>query len=93
MGYATLQGEDADTWETATHADRKMILSRVRRENPAKGIEMLRAEWKNESAQHRAEFLTCLEIGLSVADEEFWKKYGVVTGVPPYGARHYVCYV
>ncbi len=71
MGYATLQGEDADTWETATHADRKMILSRVRRENPAKGIEMLRAEWKNESAQHRAEFLTCLEIGLSVADEEF----------------------
>lgn len=50
MGYATLQGEDADTWETATHADRKMILSRVRRENPAKGIEMLRAEWKNETS-------------------------------------------
>ena len=32
---------------------------------------MLRAEWKNESAQHRAELLTCLEISLSVADEDF----------------------
>lgn len=49
MGYAALQEEDEDTWETATHADRKLILSRVRRENPARGIEMLRAEWKNES--------------------------------------------
>ena len=32
---------------------------------------MLRGEWKNESAQHRAEFLACLENGLSVADEAF----------------------
>ena len=47
MGYAALQEEDDDTWETATHADRKLILSRVRRENPARGIEMLRVEWKN----------------------------------------------
>lgn len=71
MGYATLQEEADDTWETATHVDRKLILSRVRRENPVRGIEMLRAEWKNESAQHRAELLTCLEISLSVADEDF----------------------
>ena len=85
MGYATLQEEDDDTWETATHADRKLILSRVRRENPVRGIEMLRAEWKNESAQHRAELLTCLEISLSVADEDFWRKYGVVTEVLPCG--------
>lgn len=71
MGYAALQEEGNETWETATHADRKQILSRVRLQEPARAIEMLRGEWKNESAQHRAEFLACLENGLSVADEAF----------------------
>lgn len=70
-GYAALQEEGNETWETATHADRKQILSRVRLQEPARAIEMLRGEWKNESAQHRAEFLACLENGLSVADEAF----------------------
>lgn len=71
MGYAAMQEEGDDMWETAIHADRKQILSRVRLQEPARAIEMLRGEWKKESAQHRAEFIACLEIGLSSADEEF----------------------
>lgn len=71
MNYPPLQEEGNEDWETATHADRKLILSRMRKDNPAQGLELLRAEWKNESAQHRAELLACLEIGLSKSDEEF----------------------
>lgn len=71
MNYPALQEEGNEDWETATHADRKLILSRIRKDDPRRGIELLQGEWKNESAQHRAELLSCLEIGLSKSDEEF----------------------
>lgn len=71
MNYPPMQEEGNEDWETATHADRKRILSRVRESDPSRGIELLRAEWKNEPAQHRAELLECLKTGLSKSDEEF----------------------
>ncbi|WP_065220125.1 MULTISPECIES: DUF5691 domain-containing protein [Butyricimonas] len=71
MNYPPMQEEGNEDWETATHADRKRILSRVRESDPPRGIELLRAEWKNEPAQHRAELLECLKTGLSKSDEEF----------------------
>lgn len=68
----TVQGDETDDdWETAPHVARRAILTRIRKENPAKGIELLQNTLKGESAQHRMELAACLRTGLSAADEPF----------------------
>ncbi len=60
-----------ETWETASHEERKRMLTALRRENPADGLALLQTELKNESAAHREELIQCLRINLSQADESF----------------------
>ena len=60
-----------ETWETASHEERKRMLHQLRKENPEQGIALLQTELKNESAVHRDELIQCLQIHLSKADESF----------------------
>lgn len=71
LGQAVQGDETDDDWETAPHVARRAILTRMRKENPAKGIELLQSTLKGESAQHRMELVVCLRTGLSAADEPF----------------------
>lgn len=60
-----------ETWETASHEERKRMLCRLRKEQPEQGLALLQTELKNESAAHRDELIQCLHINLSKADESF----------------------
>ncbi|MGP1421654.1 MAG: DUF5691 domain-containing protein [Tannerella sp.] len=71
QGLQCLEEEKELPWDTSTHAQRRALLRDIRLRDPQKALEMLCGEWKNESAQHRAELLECLEVRLSVADEVF----------------------
>lgn len=70
-GKQLLEEEKELPWETSTHAQRKGLLRDIRSRNPGQALELLQSEWKNESAQHRAELLECLEVNLSPDDESF----------------------
>lgn len=65
------QAAGNETWETASHEERKRMLRQRRKENPEQGIALLQTELKNESAAHRNELIQCLQIGLSKSDEPF----------------------
>lgn len=71
LGQAVQGDETEDDWETASHVARRAILTRIRKEKPAKGTELLQSTLKGESAQHRTELVECLRTGLSAADEPF----------------------
>lgn len=58
-------------WETATGDVRRVMLRRVRRADPALGLELVRSTWSADSPKDRAAFLETLEDGLSDADEPF----------------------
>lgn len=59
------------SWETASHEERKQLLTDTRRENPDAGLALLQAELKNESAAHRDELIQCLRETLNINDEPF----------------------
>lgn len=60
-----------ETWETASHEERKRMLRRLRKEHQAEGLALLQTELKNESATHRDDLIQCLRTGLNKADESF----------------------
>ena len=60
-----------ETWETASHEERKRMLCRLRETQPEQGLDLLQTELKNESAAHRDELIQCLRINLTKADEAF----------------------
>ena len=60
-----------ESWETASHEERKRMLCRLRQEHPEQGLVLLQTELKNESAAHREELIQCLRIGLNKTDEAF----------------------
>lgn len=67
------RGEE-DSWDEATHGERKDMLSRYRQQDPAKAIELLREDWKSEPANHRNELLECLRTNIGKTDEPFIKE-------------------
>lgn len=62
---------DNESWETASHEERKRMLLDLRKEHPEQGLALLQTELKNEPANHRAELIQCLRAGLSKTDEPF----------------------
>lgn len=70
-GKQFLDEEKELSWETSAHVQRKGLLRDIRSRDPKRALELLQSEWKNESAQHRAELLECLEVNLSLDDEPF----------------------
>lgn len=69
-----LSGEECgatDSWDTATHGERKEMLARFRQQDPAAALELLRKDWKSEPANQRNELLECLRTNISKTDEPF----------------------
>ncbi len=71
LGLPTWGEAGTETWETASHEERKRMLTDLRRNKSAEGLALLQTELKNESAAHRDELIQCLRINLSQADEAF----------------------
>jgi len=61
----------ARLWEEGLFAERVALLTAVRREDPAAGLDMLASTWRTERAEDRLMFMDALRTGLSPADEPF----------------------
>jgi len=62
---------DPGEWETLPSDARPVLLTRVRGEDPARGLALLRSTWEKEAPRERAALLQALETGLSMDDEPF----------------------
>lgn len=62
---------DAESWATGSRAARRLLLARVRAEDPDAARALLESTWATESADGRAVLLGELAAGLSMADERF----------------------
>lgn len=63
---------DAETiWQEGAAGQRREILRRLRRRDPAQARAWLESVWKQEKAETRNDFLASLEIGLYADDEAF----------------------
>lgn len=71
MGLAGEECGNTDSWDTATHGERKEMLARFRQQNPTEALELLQKDWKSEPANQRNELLECLRTNISKADEPF----------------------
>ena len=71
MGLAGEECGTTDSWDTATHGERKEMLARFRQQDPAAALELLRKDWKSEPANQRNELLECLRTNISKTDEPF----------------------
>ena len=72
--YVSGFGGDLSLWETGTLAQRKALLQRVRRADPAQARTLLSQTWEQDSAKEASEFLPLLKTGLSAADEELLER-------------------
>jgi Family of unknown function (DUF5691) len=60
-----------EIWATGSRSERSAALSQWRKLQPVESRQALEASWKTEKADDRAAWLEILQIGLSLADEEF----------------------
>jgi Family of unknown function (DUF5691) len=60
-----------EAWATGSRSERSAALSQWRELQPVESRQALAATWKQEKADDRATWLEILQIGLSLADEEF----------------------
>ena len=71
MGLSGQECESIDSWDTATHSERKDMLTRFRQQNPAAALELLQKDWKSEPANQRNDLLECLRTNIGKSDEPF----------------------
>lgn len=67
----SLPADETRIWQEGLFAERVTHLTRLRRRDPAAGLELLRSTWSTERAEDRLLFLDALQEGLSDADEPF----------------------
>jgi Family of unknown function (DUF5691) len=67
VDFANIQ----EIWATGSRSERSAALSQWRELQPVESRQALAASWKQEKADDRAAWLDILQIGLSLADEEF----------------------
>ncbi|MBI1764730.1 MAG: hypothetical protein HYR56_25190 [Acidobacteria bacterium] len=72
--YALGASGDLSRWEMGTLQERKALLQRVRRDDPAQARALLLQTWEQDSAKEASEFLPLLKRGLSEADEALLEK-------------------
>jgi Family of unknown function (DUF5691) len=60
-----------EVWATGSRSERSAALSQWRELQPVESRQALTASWKQEKADDRAAWLEILQVGLSLADEEF----------------------
>jgi Family of unknown function (DUF5691) len=58
-------------WETGSLDARKLLLKRLRKQDPYAALSKLQETWKKQRAEERASLLQVLETGLSMNDEPF----------------------
>jgi hypothetical protein len=58
------------SWQTGNHEERLAFLRKLRATDAAHSRELLASTWNEEKPDHRAEFLSVFEIGLSLEDEQ-----------------------
>lgn len=64
--------DDADSqWQTASSAERSALLLTVRKKDPSRALDMVKATWSVDGADERRRFLEVLGQGVSSADESF----------------------
>ncbi len=66
---APIAAADNTQWTTASHGQRRELLARLRRSDPAAARELILSTWSADSYQDRAVFVATLAAGLSPADE------------------------
>ncbi|MCX5212465.1 DUF5691 domain-containing protein [Kitasatospora sp. NBC_00240] len=64
-------GDEHRIWHEGLFAERVTHLTRLRRTDPAAGLDLLRGTWPTERAEDRLLFLDALQDGLSPSDEPF----------------------
>lgn len=70
--FSNARGESpVDVWHTGSREHRAEALRTIRSEDPIQAREFIAATWKEDSAELRAEWVTCLVDGLSNDDEAF----------------------
>ncbi len=62
---------DDELWQTGNAKQRTGVLSKIRKNNAEKGLEILQQTWDAESARDKKAFLETLKINVSQADEPF----------------------
>ena len=70
-GGAGVSEAELVTWRTGGRDERRGLLARLRRRDPAAGRELLAGGWARETGADRAALLAVLGQRLSAADEEF----------------------
>ncbi|MBC3874470.1 DUF5691 domain-containing protein [Undibacterium flavidum] len=63
-----------EQWHLASSQQREEILRILRVRNPQNARELLQQDWANESPENRATLLACLNIELSITDEDFLER-------------------
>ncbi|PRY23468.1 SWIM zinc finger family protein [Pseudosporangium ferrugineum] len=64
-------GDDPTIWDTGTGGQRLAHLTRLRAQDPAAGLALLRSTWPTETSEDRARFVGALATGLSPDDDAF----------------------
>lgn len=72
--YALGASGDLSLWETGTLPQRKALLQRVRRTDPAQARALLLQTWEQDSTKEVTEFFPILKEGLSTEDEALLEK-------------------
>lgn len=60
-----------DNWEDSSNDERLLILTKLRKENPSKALELVKKAWQEESVNQRIRFLKVLEVHLNEELEVF----------------------
>ncbi|NLE82252.1 MAG: hypothetical protein GX610_22270 [Rhodococcus sp.] len=70
----TGSGADHDAWRHGTHTERLEWLTVARTLDPVDAVRHLEREWDAETGEHRADFLTALNLGTGPADENLLER-------------------
>ena len=63
--------ETENFWQTENMYARNLLLQKIRKSNPAKGLELISSTWQEDKAEERKTFLSTMIDGLSMEDESF----------------------
>lgn len=64
-------GDVEETWQTGSRSARKLLLKKLRAENPSAARKRLATTWAAEKAEEKVAFLETFQTGLSMEDEPF----------------------
>ena len=66
-----ISAESEDSWHTGQKDERLAYIARLRKSDPARALELVRATWDAEPPETRAAILGAFQVGLSADDEPF----------------------